>query len=101
MRLSPFDPMGHGCLFGIAAAHFVEGRYEEAVEYNRRAFGQQPQALWALRVHVAALVHAGHKEEAERMLATLVENYPHLTLDKVKDALPFGPGTMERIISGL
>ncbi len=101
IRLSPFDPMGYICLLGVGAAHFVAGRYDEAVAWNQKGLSQHPDAIWAYRVLVPALVHAGRMEEARRSAGKLAENYPGLTISKIRDALPFGPATMERIVAGL
>ncbi|MFO1061751.1 MAG: adenylate/guanylate cyclase domain-containing protein [Dongiaceae bacterium] len=101
MRLSPVDPMGFIADFGIGAAHFVAGRYAEAVIWTQKGLSRQPHATWSLRVLVPALAHAGRLEEARQSLARLLESHPGLTIAKVRESLSFGPGTMERIAGGL
>jgi adenylate cyclase len=100
-RLSPLDPMGYMAQIGIGAAHFVASRYDEAVSLTQRGLNQQPDATWALRQLVTALVHAGRLDDAQRECRKLLESYPELTIAKVRDALPFGASTMERIVAGL
>jgi adenylate cyclase len=101
IRLSPFDPAGFACFFGIACACFLEGQYDEAVEWSHKGLSQQPEAAWQLRVLVPALIHAGRREEAHQAFETLMKHYPGLTISKVRNALPFAAEMVERIVDGL
>jgi adenylate cyclase len=101
MRLSPLDPMGYTSLIGIGAAHFVAGRYDDAIAWTQRGLSQHPEAIWGLRQLVTALAHAGRKGDARRECKKLMEGYPELNIRKVDDALPFGEDTMKRIVAGL
>jgi adenylate cyclase len=100
-RLSPFDPMMSINHLGIGSAHFVAGRYEAAVAWLRKAIGEQPEWIWSYRVLVPALVLAGRPEDARQACRVLMERYPGLTINKVRDALTFSPAIMERIAAGL
>jgi len=100
-RLSPLDPMGYMALIGIGAAHFVASRYDKAVALTQRGLSQQPDATWALRWLVMALVYAGRRGEARRECGRLLESYPELTIAKVCDSALFGPSTMKRIVAAL
>jgi adenylate cyclase len=101
IRLSPFDPMDFICLFGIGVAHFIAGRYDEAIAWTKKGLSQNPESYWAHRVLVPALVHAGRKEEAKHAATVLMESFPGLTISKVRRALVYGPRTMDRIVEGL
>jgi len=101
IRLSPFDPAGFVCSFGIADAHFYKGDYDEAIEWSLKGMSQQPEAAWHLRVLVPALVHAGRLAEAEDAFAKLTAHYPGLTIAKVRGALPFATEMVDRIADGL
>jgi len=101
IRLSPFDPAGFVCFFGIADAHFLKGNYEEAIRWSQKGLNQQPAAAWHLRVLVPALIHAGRLEEAGHAYKRMMEHYPGLTIGKVRSALPFAAVMMERIVDGL
>ncbi|CDX20799.1 hypothetical protein MPLB_190014 [Mesorhizobium sp. ORS 3324] len=100
-RLSPRDPMGYMAEIGIGAAHFVAGRYEEALLMTQRGLSRQPGATWALRQLAATLVHAGRKDEARRVCARLMEAFPGLTISKICETLPCEADTRERIAFGL
>ena len=101
IRLSPFDPAGFVCLFGIADAHFFKGQYEEAVKWSEKGLNQQPEAGWHLRVLVPALVLSGRQDEARKAFERMMGYYPGLTIRKVRGALPFAADMIERIVKGL
>src|SRR5436189_537672 len=56
MRLSPLDPLTRGFTAGLAVAHLVARRYQEAVKWADRSLAAQPDYRPALRVKTAALV---------------------------------------------
>jgi TolB-like protein len=101
IRLSPFDPAAFVCFFGIADAHFLKGKYEEAIKWSQKGLNQQPAAAWHLRVLVPALIYAGRIEEASHAFRSMMEHYPGLTIGKVRSALPFAADMVERIVYGL
>jgi len=100
-RLSPLDPITHMADVGAGAAHFIDGRYDDAIVWTQRCLSQHPDGGWALRQLVAAYVHAGKLDEAQRACLRLRQAHPDLTLANLSNALPFGEGTMARVISGL
>jgi adenylate cyclase len=100
-RLSPFDPMVFINHLGIGSAQFAAGRYEASVTWLRKALGEQPEWIWSYRVLVPALSLSGRTEEARQACRVLMDRYPGLTIAKVREALPFGPGMMERVAAGL
>ncbi|BAV50932.1 Putative integral membrane protein [Mesorhizobium loti] len=100
-RLSPRDPMGYMAELGIGAAHFITGRYEEALVMTRRGVSRHPGATWALRWLVMTLVQAGRKDEARRVCGRLLESHPGLTVATIWDQLPFEGGTRERVAASL
>lgn len=101
MRLSPLDPMLPLCYLGIGTAHFTAGRYEETVIYSKRCISNLPSAVWSYRVLVPALVFCGRLEEARDALRVLVDGHPGISVTKVRNALPFTPSTLARVLDGL
>lgn len=99
-RLSPLDPIAYMADVGVGAAHFVDGRYDDAITWIQRGLSQQPDASWALRWLVSAYVHAGRLDEARRACLRLRESHPDLTLAKVRDTW-WPSAIMARILSGL
>jgi TolB-like protein len=80
MRLSPLDPEGPGIKSGLAGAHLVAGRYEEALEWADRSLHEQPHFSPALRVKVVSLAQLGRIEEARDCLRSVLERQPGLTI---------------------
>nr|WP_114189446.1 adenylate/guanylate cyclase domain-containing protein [Microvirga aerophila] len=101
LRLSPFEPMAYNCLMGIGTAHFIAGRYEQAVEWQEKALDTHPSATWILRGLVPAHVFAGHVDRAKVRLHQLLQAYPDLTVSKIRAALAFNEDYTGRMIEGL
>jgi adenylate cyclase len=80
MRLSPLDPEGPHLKSGLAAAHLVAGRYEEALEWTDRSLHEQPHFSTALRTKVVLLPQLGRIEEASHWLQSLLKLQPGLTI---------------------
>jgi tetratricopeptide (TPR) repeat protein len=84
MRLSPLDPLGFLFTAGIAIAHLIAGRYEEAIEWADRSLREFPRYAPSTRYMVIALAHLGRIEEAREWLARELELHPGLTIAGVK-----------------
>jgi adenylate cyclase len=82
MRLSPLDPLGYQFAWGLGLVAFEEGRYEEAVQWADRSLREEPTALPALRVKVAALSLLNKPAEAQQALTRMLELHPGLTVAK-------------------
>jgi TolB-like protein/Flp pilus assembly protein TadD len=101
MRLSPKDPMTHVSLHGIALAHFVAGRYEEAAKWSRRSLQHRPDSALAGCILAASLAQAGRLDEATAAIAaTFPRARPSLSrvLQNVAHA---DPDVAERFLEGL
>jgi AraC-like DNA-binding protein len=99
--LGPTDPLSFIWAIGIAAAHFEEGRYEEALRWYRRALAEQPKATWLNRFLAPASVLAGHRELARKSLHALASSFPELTITQVLSGLPHTPKFLGRVAEGL
>jgi len=92
MRLSPIDPALFLMQAGTAQAHFVAGRYDEALSWAKMALREQgdawpgstpvhpgrPDSHVALRFAAASCALAGRNEEAKSLMARLLEIDPAL-----------------------
>ncbi|HKO07930.1 MAG TPA: adenylate/guanylate cyclase domain-containing protein [Alphaproteobacteria bacterium] len=102
MRLSPLDPLGFRAQGGIAFAHFLAGRYDEASLWAERALRQRPTFLPAIRDLAAADALAGRLFEAQKTMAHLRQLAPSLRVTNVKDWVPFRrPEDLARLEDGL
>jgi AraC-like DNA-binding protein len=101
LHLAPVGPMRHIASIGMGCAHFASGRYERAARWVRDGTDGFPGAVWADRITVAAVVHAGARAEGRRMAARLMRKDPNLTVARAKTAWPFPPAFMADLSRGL
>jgi TolB-like protein len=102
IRLSPLDPLKALCIGGVAVAHYLAGRYPEAIETTLEAARLRPGFQGAHRMHCAALAQAGRLEEARAALALVKREQPHLSIDWIRANVPYQtPELMERFLDGM
>jgi TolB-like protein len=89
MRLSPLDPLFFGMLNGMAAAHFLAGRYDKASSWAEKALRDHPNYLPALRMSAASNALAGRLAHAQRAMARMRRFDPALRVAGLKDVVPF------------
>jgi tetratricopeptide (TPR) repeat protein len=89
VRLSPRDPRGWFISAGIAAAHFYEGRFDEAALWAQKALIHNPRFAIALRFLAASLAKQGKAEEAIAAAQQILNIEPELTLTKLRARLMF------------
>jgi adenylate cyclase len=92
MRLSPRDPCIFDMQMGTGCAHFLTGRYAEAVVWAESAARQQPNSCPALRTLAASSAMAGRQEQAEKAMAHLRELDPGLRISNLRDLFPVQRG---------
>lgn len=101
IRANPRDASIFFRFSGIAIAHFVARRYEEAAAWGRKSV--QRKANWHVghKVLVASLTHLGRIDEAKEALARYVEIFPETTISDLR-RLPFKhQRDAERMAEGL
>jgi tetratricopeptide (TPR) repeat protein len=87
MRLSPFDPFLRAMRAGTAYAHFLLGRYDEAVSWAAMALQDSPDFQPGLRIAAASNAMAGRPEQAHKAMARLRQLNPALRVSNLKDVL--------------
>jgi TolB-like protein/Tfp pilus assembly protein PilF len=85
LRLSPLDSTIWIAQTTMANAHFLRGRYEEALSWASMALRQRPNSLSALRVAIAANALAGHLDMARQLLGRYRELDPDARLTKMRE----------------
>ncbi len=101
-RLSPYDPLNFNLCFGMGLAHFGLEKYEKALRFIEQGLLENPTAIWARRPLAAFHAVHGHKEEAARAVAAILERHPHLTAGKIIESLPHrDPGLVRRYYDAL
>jgi TolB-like protein/Tfp pilus assembly protein PilF len=101
-RLSPFDPYTFICASNTAAAHLAARRFEQAIEWADRALHDQPRALGAMRVKVAANAHLGRLDQARAELSRVLAIYPEQTIAGFREYFHYlAPEFLELYVTGL
>ena len=103
MRLSPLDRQRRNFTTGIARAHLVAGRYEEAADWAERTLRDEPGCRAALVTKAIACAHLARMEEARAALSQQIEAQPGLTIARYRAfwSRVFSPELMEISLSGL
>jgi tetratricopeptide (TPR) repeat protein len=102
IRLNPLDPEMAMMLGGIAVAHYLAGRFTEAVRYSEELLRLRPGFHGAQRMRCASLAQTGRLEEARKFLATVRLEQPQLSLDWIRASVPYQtPELMERFLDGM
>jgi adenylate cyclase len=92
MRLSPLDPILYNMHVGTAFAHFLAGRYDEAIRWANSALREQPNYPAANRVLAASNALAGHLSEAREVMAHLRALDPSLRVSNLSEVFPLRRG---------
>jgi tetratricopeptide (TPR) repeat protein len=85
MRLSPVDPLAMSMRGGTAFAHFLLGRYDEAVSWAAMALQDNQDYQPGLRMAAASNAMAGRPEQAHKAMARLRQLNPALRVSTLKD----------------
>jgi TolB-like protein/tetratricopeptide (TPR) repeat protein len=88
LRLSPQDPHAFNMKSATAVAHFVAGRYAEALSWAEAALSERPDHSSAIRVFAASCAVIGLSERAARAMTRLRELDPALRLSNLKHIYP-------------
>jgi tetratricopeptide (TPR) repeat protein len=88
MRLSPLDPFVFRAYAGLACAHLLAGRYEEAASWAEKARQRRPNLLVAIREAAASNALAGHLPKAHAAMALLRQQDPELRISNLTEWLP-------------
>jgi TolB-like protein/Tfp pilus assembly protein PilF len=101
IRMSPNDPQNAIFNTGFAVAHYLSGRFAEAVASARKALQQRSGFTAGHRIYVASLAQAGQIDEARAALARLKEMHPDLSIDWIEKYVPYTAGPMAKFIEGM
>jgi tetratricopeptide (TPR) repeat protein len=88
MRLSPNDPNKVLMMDGTASAHFVAGRYAEALSWAKTATREKPAYIVPICVAAASAALTGQLAEVEKAVASLRLLEPTLRISTLKEQLP-------------
>ncbi len=82
-------------------AHYLAGRYSEAVVFGRKALQQRSQFISGHRIYIASLTQAGQIDEARGALIQLKEVFPEITIAWIEQYVPYRARTMAKFLEGM
>jgi TolB-like protein/DNA-binding SARP family transcriptional activator len=101
-RLSPFDPFKWGCHLGVAYAHFIAGRDNEALSSVEHCLKDMPNFRPALLVVAASSAFLGRTDRAKTTITRIRELEPNRCISQLRERMPFRHSTqIARLIDGL
>ena len=101
-RLSPFDPFNWSCHLGVACAHFIAGRDDQALSSVERCLVDMPNFRPALLIVAASSAFIGATERAEQTIARIRELDPTRCISQMQKRMPFRHSEQSaRLIDGL
>jgi TolB-like protein/Flp pilus assembly protein TadD len=100
IRMSPHDPQQVIFYGGMAAAHYLAGRYNDAINSALSVLRYRPTFNGARRLLVAALAQAGRLDEARAELECLRSFQPEISIAWIKKNVPYTPASMTKYLDG-
>jgi adenylate cyclase len=100
LRMSPHDPQQVLFYGGMAAAHYLAGRYDEAISSALSVSRYRPTFNGARRLLVAALAQAGRLDESRAELERLKNFQPEISIVWIEKNVPYTPGPMAKYLEG-
>jgi adenylate cyclase len=101
IRMSPHDPQNAVYNTGLAVAHYLSGRFVEAVEYSRETLQQRSIFTAGHRIYCASLAQNGQIDEAREALAGLKQVHPDLSIAWIEQNVPYTTGAMPKFVEGM
>jgi tetratricopeptide (TPR) repeat protein len=89
MRLSPKDPQMFSMQNAIACAHFVAGRYDEALSWAKTAMRERPNFVLPNCTAATSAALAGRLDEARKAIAHLRQIAPELTISNFTNVMSY------------
>jgi len=101
-RMSPVDPMLNRMNSGIAFAHVLAGRYDDASSHAEQALSENPNSHQALRMGAMGHALAGRMERAQKIMDRLRQIDPALRISNLKHLTPLRrPEDVARYADGM
>jgi adenylate cyclase len=85
IRTNPTDPSIFFRYASIAMAHFVTGRYQEAIQWARKSIHRKPIYRLANAILTSSLAQLKLFEEAKESLDNYLERFPNETISELRN----------------
>jgi TolB-like protein len=101
IRMSPHDPQNAVFNNALAVAHYLAGRYIEAISFARKAVQQRDGMTSGHRILIACLAQADQLDEAHTELQRLRELQPNVSIAWCEEHIPYTSDQMPKFLEGL
>jgi adenylate cyclase len=101
IRMSPRDAQNSIFNAGLACAHYLAGRYTQAIGFGRRSLQQREGLIAGHRIYIASLAQAGQIDEARASLQRLKELQPNTSIAWIEKYVPYTAGPMAKFVEGM
>jgi adenylate cyclase len=101
LRMSPHDPQNAIFNVGLAVAHYLAGRFAEAIGCALNAVQQRSGWPPGHRIYCASLAQAGQLDEARAALNRLKELQPDISIAWIEQNVPYQPGPRAKFLEGM
>ena len=101
LNMSPHDPLRASFYCGISVAHYLAGRYCDAVDWSTKGVHQRPGFTGAYWILCASLAQAGRTDDLGRTASMLRELQPNLSIAWCEANVPYTPRTMPHFLDGM
>ena len=90
IRLSPNDPQRFSVYCALGLAHFIAGRYSQALTFTDAAARDHPEYLLGRCIAAASAALAGRSAEAQKAMVAARQLDPTLRLSNLRNLQPIG-----------
>ena len=102
MHNSPVDTLTFSMQNGVAFAHYLAGRDDEALAWAEKALQRNPIVIPAIRIAAASAAMLGRSLDSTKYLSLLRQLDPGLRVSNLGDRVPLRrPQDRERLGEGL
>ena len=102
LRLNPLDPFAFLAQAGMALAHYVAGRYGDAVAWAEKSLHLRPHHLPTHRIYMASLGMAGRIAEARKAYEVYRQLDPTARILSIRQRMPMrSQEDIEGLVAGL
>ncbi len=99
--MSPHDPLKAFFYSGTCVAHYYANRYDEAIEWGKKAIMERPGFTAAHRILCASLAQAGKKRASLAAMAKLREVQPNISIAWIEQHVPYTARAMPHFLDGM
>ena len=83
-KMNPFDPRIYMTQSAMAAAHFFQRHFDEALNLSNAVLARVPTSSVALRYQAASLFHLGRLEDAQETVRRLLATSPKSSISTMR-----------------